>query len=186
MYASERHGGTYVDKTKFLSDIPRALKYADMVAQHFLGCRVEVVIGPALVGALFAQLVAVQLHLQTHADVSCVFAEKVSRGVVKPGSVCGYFLGRGFALAGKRVLVVEDVVTEGTAAGAVVELVQAAGGNVVGVGVLWNRGGVIKEYVGNPPDFFAAIDCTLLSWPANKCPLCAAFVPIDTTLGHGG
>ena len=51
-------------------------------------------------------------------------------------------LRRGFAVTpGMRVLVVEDVVTTGGSAKEVIELVRAAGGEVVGVGAVVDRTG---------------------------------------------
>lgn len=89
-------------------------------------------------------------------------------------------------LAGKNVLVVEDILTTGTSARNTIETARLLGCEIIGLGVLCNRGSVTREMVGNPPELFALMDVKLDSWPAEECPLCAKKVTINTTVGKGG
>lgn len=86
---------------------------------------------------------------------------------------------------GQRVLVVEDILNTGGSVLKVVEAVRAAGGEVVGLGALCNRGGVTPEQVGNPPKLFALANFRMDMWDETDCPLCAQGVPINTDVGKG-
>lgn len=51
-------------------------------------------------------------------------------------------LRRGFTIApGEKVLIVEDIVTTGSSIKEVVDVVNKAGGDIVGIGLLVNRSG---------------------------------------------
>jgi orotate phosphoribosyltransferase len=80
---------------------------------------------------------------------------------------------------------VEDVLTTGGSAKKVVEATRALGGNIVGLGVLCNRGGITPEDVANPPKLFALVNIKLDAWDETECPLCAQSVPINTDVGKG-
>ncbi|MDO8667915.1 MAG: phosphoribosyltransferase family protein [bacterium] len=88
-------------------------------------------------------------------------------------------------VAGRKILVVEDVLTTGQSAKMVVEAVRALGGNVVGLAALCNRGGITAEQVGNPPKFVSLVNVKLDAFDEIGCPLCAAGVPINTEVGKG-
>jgi len=82
---------------------------------------------------------------------------------------------RAFAVPeGARVLVVEDVVTTGGSVGEVVDLVREAGGEVVGVVSLIDRGGSKKFDV----PFWPLLKLEVESWDADSCGLCADGVPV--------
>ncbi len=79
---------------------------------------------------------------------------------------------RGFAIApGERVLVVEDVVTTGGSVREVLDVVTAAGGEVVGVALLVDRSGGTVDF-GVP--LRSALDPQGRSYPPDQCPLCRA------------
>lgn len=115
-------------------------------------------------------------------DVRYVYAEKAAG----PDGSKQFMLGRGFPaiVKGWKVLVVEDVVNTGGSVEAVIAAVRAAGGTVVGVAAICNRGGVTAEQLGVPV-LRAALDVLMPKYPADACPLCAASVPIETEFGHG-
>ncbi len=94
-------------------------------------------------------------------------------------------LRRGFRLeSGEPAAVVEDVFTTGKSTREAIDAVQAAGGTVVAVGSLVDR--------GLPAGAFAVPARSLLSlpvpaWTAEECPLCRNGVPLDTPGSrHGG
>ena len=88
-------------------------------------------------------------------------------------------------IPGKKVLVVEDILTTGGSAKKVVEAVRACGGEVVGLGVLCNRDNVKAEDVGDVPELFALTNVQMESWPEKECPLCIEGVSINTEVGKG-
>jgi orotate phosphoribosyltransferase len=80
--------------------------------------------------------------------------------------------------------VVEDVLNTGGSVRQAVAAVRAAGGEVVAVAALCNRGGVTAADLGVPA-VVALVELSLDSWDAPACPLCRDGVPIDTRIGKG-
>lgn len=98
-----------------------------------------------------------------------------------------FTIGRGYDkfISGKNVLVVEDVLTTGSTAKKVVEAVRTAGGNIVGLGVLCNRGGITTRDVGDVPKLVTLVNVKLDAWDEKDCPLCRQGVPVNTDVGKG-
>ena len=88
-------------------------------------------------------------------------------------------LRRGFTVdAGKKYIVVEDVITSGGTVKEVVDLVEQAGGEVVHICCFVLRGKPLASFLDSPIDY---MDCVNIdSWHPNDCPLCAKNEPIDT------
>jgi len=180
VYTSGKHGTAYVNKdavyphTKEISDLCRA------IAQQFANDGVEVVIAPAIGGVILSQWTANHLTELTGSEVLGVYAEKADSGDA-------FIIKRGYdkIVAGKNVLVVEDVLTTGGSAKKVVEATRAIGGKVVGLGVLCNRGGITTQDVVDVPKLLALANVKLDAWDEADCPLCAQSVPINTDVGKG-
>ena len=180
VYTSGKHGTTYINKdavyphTKETSDLCRAL------AEQFVNDNVEVVIAPAVGGIILSQWTAYHLSEITKREVLGVYAEKAKNG-------SAFIIKRGYdkIVAKKNALVVEDVLTTGGSARKVIEAARALGSNIVGLGVLCNRGGVTLRDVANPPKLFALINVKLEAWDETNCPLCAQNIPINTEIGKG-
>ncbi len=179
VYTSGKHGAAYVNKdalyphTKIISQLCRAM------AEPFISDDVEVVIAPVIGGVILSQWVAWHLSEMTGRDVLGVYAEK--------DGADGFIVKRGYdkALEGKKVLVVEDVVTTGGSVRKVIDAVRKHGGHVVGVGMLCNRGGIKSEAISNPPKLFSLLNIKLDAWEEAECPLCKQGVPINTSVGKG-
>jgi orotate phosphoribosyltransferase len=89
-------------------------------------------------------------------------------------------LRRGFALAaGERVAVVEDVVTTGRSTRETIELAEAGGARVVGVGALLDRSGGGEEGAPFAVPFVALARLDLPTWRPEECPRCAAGEPVE-------
>jgi orotate phosphoribosyltransferase len=160
---SGRHSDTYIQCARVLEH-PRLTQRlaAEVVSRLPQGLEVDLVISPAVGGILFGFAVAAAL------DLPFIFSERVE-GAMQ--------LRRSFSIpAGTRVLVAEDVVTTGGSVCEVIELVRAAGADVVGVVALIDRGG--------RPHFSAAfyplIRLETPSWPPEDCTLCAEGIKITT------
>ena len=161
--SSGRHSDLFVQKFRVLEDPRLAQKFGEAIAQQFDGA-FDVVAAPA-VGALVLGFSAALAG-----DARFVFAERVGEHMA---------FRRGFTIEPhERVLVVEDVITTGGSAKEVVDLVSSAGGNVIGVGALIDRGDPVR-----PPDFGAALRALVRlevsSWDAADCPLCERNEPIE-------
>lgn len=178
VYTSGKHGTAYVNKDALYPHTKETSQVCRVLAEAFAKDGVEVVIAPVIGGVILSQWVAHHLSEITGREVLGAYAEKDGEGFV---------IKRGYdkILAGKKVMVVEDVLTTGGSARKVVEAVRAAGGHVVGLGVLCNRGGITPQDVANPPKLFALVNVTFDAWDEAECPLCAKHVPINTDVGKG-
>lgn len=161
--SSGRHSDLFVQKFRVLEDPRLAQRFGESIAAQFED-GFDVVASPA-VGALLLGFSAALAG-----GTRFVFAERVGDELE---------FRRGFRIEPhERVLVVEDVITTGGSAREVVGLVRAAGGNVVGVGALIDRGDPVR-----PPDLGVALKALVKlevgSWDANECPLCASGDPIE-------
>jgi orotate phosphoribosyltransferase len=138
-----------------------------MIAQRFRSLGPELVAGPTTGGIILAFEVARQL------GVDAIYVERGDQG--------GRVLRRGFEISpGTRVLVVDDVVTTG---GSLVETqacITAAGGAVIGIGVLADR---TAGRVATDVPFFACLTVDFPSYTPEACPLCANGVPIAPPRG---
>ena len=181
VYTSGRHGSSYVNKDALYPHTEATSQICASIAARFRAAEVAVVAGPTVGGVIMAQWVAHHLQALTGRPVLAVYAEEEGTGAERRR-----VFRRGYAelLAGQRVLVVEDVLTTGGSARQVVQAVQAAGGTVVGLGALCNRGGLTAAVL-EVPDFMALVNVPLESWAAAECPLCQAGVPINTRVGKG-
>jgi len=122
----------------------------------------DVVVGPALGGIIVGWEVARAL------DVRGLFTER------KDGEM---MLRRGFRLdPGERVIVIEDVVTTGRSTRETVSALNAAGGEVVGVGAIVDRSRTDPAF-GVP--FRSLLRLPVEAWEPEDCPRCKERVPID-------
>lgn len=179
IYTSGRHGKAYVNKDALY---PRTALTSDVcysMAKAYATENIEVVLAPALGGIVLSQWVAHHLSDMTDTEVLAVYAEKAPSGE-------GFVLKRGYdqLIAGKRTLILEDVLTTGGSVKKVVELAQTLGAHVRGVAAFCNRGGLTAEALG-APKLFSLLELTLDSWEAKDCPLCKQGIPINTNVGKG-
>ncbi len=192
VYTSGRHGSSYVNKDALYPHTEATSALCREIAAHVVHeqIAVEVVAGPTVGGVIMAQWVAHHLHALTGHEVLAVYAEEDNTGkgiaLDNERSVWGRVFRRGYSeiVAGRRVLVVEDVLTTGGSARSVVVAVQEQGGTVVGLGALCNRGSLTAAAL-DVPDFFALVNLPLESWEETACPLCRQSVPVNTRIGKG-
>ena len=85
-------------------------------------------------------------------------------------------LRRGFAVEkGEKVVVIEDVITTGGSSVEVVELLRAAGAEVVAAGSIIDRSGGRAD-LGVPRVALATLQ--VVSWEPDACPLCRQGIPV--------
>jgi len=180
VYTSGKHGQVYINKDAIYLRPYFTKKLCQAIAEQFADDKVEVIIAPAIGGVILSQWTAYHLSEITGREVFGVYAEKAESGDA-------FIIKRGYdkVVAGKNILVVEDVLTTGSSAKKVVETTRVLGGNVIGLGALCNRGGVRPEDVANPPKLFALVNVNLDTWHKAECPLCANGVPISVEFGRG-
>jgi orotate phosphoribosyltransferase len=182
VYTSGRHSSIYINKDALYAHTKIISSLCQLMARPYNADQVDVVVGPVLGGIVLSQWVAHSLNVnRTAGETLAIFAEKGDDGVDKK-----FFFGRGYdkLIAGRTILIVEDLLTTGGSVRQVVETVRGYGGNVVGVSVLCNRGNVQSADVGNVP-IDALISLSLETYTEEECPFCQQQVPINTELGKG-
>ncbi|AVX20287.1 MAG: orotate phosphoribosyltransferase [Bacillota bacterium] len=133
---------------------------ASLVEQLGEEPEIDVVVGPAMGGVIVAYEIGRQLGKRA------LFTER-EEGKMR--------LRRNFSIRpGERVLVVEDVITTGGSVQEVIDVVKAAGGEVVGVAVLVDRSNGRADF-GVP--LYKALTVAAVAWEPEVCPLCQAGEP---------
>jgi orotate phosphoribosyltransferase len=182
VYASGRHGSVYVNKAVLYEhSLLTETTSTDLVAPYDPE-GIDVVAGPTVGGVILAQWGAWHLSQRRSAgETLAVFAEEET----VDGAKRRYF-GRGYddVVRGKRVLVVEDVVTTGGTLRQVIDAATALDAVIAGVSILCLRGGAeARERIGMP--IRALLELPQESWAPEECPLCRAGVPVNTAVGKG-
>ena len=86
---------------------------------------------------------------------------------------------------GKRVLIVEDIITTGSSVMKTMDAVHGAGGHVFGVAVICNRGGLTVADLKDVTALYDLAKLPLDSWTADDCPACKEGTPLSTQYGKG-
>lgn len=154
------HSGEYLQSALVLQHPELAERLGRELAQSMP--KGQLVASPALGGLIIGHEVARAM------GVRFLFTERDSEGKMT--------LRRGFSLTpGEAAVVVEDVVTTGGSTREVMELLQAAGVQVVAVGSIIDRSGGRVD-LGVPRAALATLDA--VSWTPEECPLCKQGLPV--------
>lgn len=172
---SGRHAGEYVEKNLVSTEPAFTEGLGELLAKRFGGDVVDVVLTSGTGATLLGHAVA-----RAHPSKPKLLYAVKSRGaegereVVLP-SEFEPSLG-----AGSRTLIVEDLLTTGETIRALIRLVEARGGRVVGVGCLWNRD---RQAQFTSP-FFALVTKDFPTYRPEECPMCRQGIPLREL--HGG
>jgi orotate phosphoribosyltransferase len=129
------------------------------IGERVADLQATVVLSPALGGIVIGHEVARAV------GVRAVFAERQDGALM---------LRRGFMLSeSDRVLVVEDVVTTGGSTRETMQVAAAAGGRVIGVASIVDRGAGTFDV-----PFRSLVSITLPTYEPERCPLCAQGMPV--------
>jgi len=172
VYASGKHGSGYINMDIMFPQVGLVSELCKDLIAPFVG-EFDVVAAPATGGIELGVLSALA------AGTPGVWADKDGDG--------GFIFERaGFIeqVKGKRVLVVEDLLTTGGSVEKVCREVEKVGGKVVGVSVVCNRGGVTAEQLG-VPTLTALATVNFTASDEVDCEACAAGEPIVEDMGHG-
>ena len=176
-YGNGYHGRVYLNPHqlfKYPSTIWRlAQDLMDIIPADVLE-RTEVVAGPATGGALLAHTIAGLLDgRRPLGNPPCSFAP------FTPADE-GFVL-RGFyakQMAGRRVLIADDVRNTGKTLERCAELVRQAGGTVLATAVICDRMETIVD--AGAPNYSLVEYPAPENYPAGDCPMCSAGEPITT------
>lgn len=182
VYTSGRHSSVYVNKDALYVYPRKIATLCRAMAAPYDAKQIDVVVGPVMGGIVLSQWAAHHLNeRRTNGETLAVYAEKEGDGTDKT-----FAFRRGYDryIAGKNILVVEDILTTGGSARQVIELVRRHGGNVIGLSALCNRGNVQAQEVAGTP-IHTLISISLETYSVEECPFCRDHVPINTELGKG-
>lgn len=123
--ASGLHSNRYVEKFRLLEDPVTTATIIGELAEKVKSYKPDVVVGPVTGGVILSYEMGRQLGTLAY------FTEKTADG--------GMELRRGFDVKGKRVLLIEDIVTTGGSILKAADAVRAQGGEVVAFAILVDR-----------------------------------------------
>ncbi len=179
VYTSGKHGSVYINKDALYPHAALSSQVGGMFAQKNKDLDVDVVVAPALGGIILSQWTAFHLSALKGKEIFGIYTEKDAQK--------NQVFTRGYDtfVAGKNVLVIEDLTTTGGSVLKVVGSVKAAGGTVVAVSVMVNRNpdAVNADMMGAPFNALGVLKAE--AFDEKDCPMCKAGVPINTMVGHG-
>lgn len=173
------HFDTYVNKDFLYPHTEETSRICKLFAEKYKDANIEVVVGPALGGIILSQWTAHHLSEMYGKEVLGVYTEKSADG--KQVFTRGY---EQYIKEGKRVLVVEDIITTGSSILKSIKAVKEAGGNVVGACAMVNKNKDLDKGIFAVP-FDTLTDLFVTTYTADVCPLCKNGVPVNTNVGHG-
>lgn len=177
IYTSGRHGRHYVNKDAIYPDTELTQKVVQALAGLVSPLECDAILAPAIGAILLGHGVAKELSLRRKKNILSVYAEQT------PDK--NFVIKRGYdkLIQGKKVLVIEDILTTGSSVKKVVETARKIPCEIVGVVALCNRGNVREKDLGSVPFLKSLFELQFESWEANECPLCQKGIPFYKGLG---
>lgn len=165
LLSSTRHSDRFLQCQKAFQFPGRSEILGAGVAALFPDEAIDVVIGPAM-GAVFLAIETGRALAKRLPNIRVFIAERDG----------GRFtLRRGMNLwEGAKVLIVEDVITTGTSVYEVMDLVESAGAETVGVGCVVMRGRTSFGEINAE----SLLQLDLPTYPADNCPMCRDALPL--------
>ncbi|SHH84688.1 orotate phosphoribosyltransferase [Clostridium grantii] len=153
LLSSGRHSNRYCQCAKLLQYPDKAEKVVSVIKDKLKDVDFDLVVGPAMGGIVVAYEVGRQV------GKPAIFTERVDGKMA---------LRRGFEIKkGQKIIISEDVVTTGKSSLETVEVLEALGGEVVGICCLVDR----KSSSIDLP-IYSAIAIDVESYEKDNCPLC--------------
>ncbi len=179
VYVSGKHAPMYVNKDYVYIHTEYVSRIAEIIAEKYKDVEVDVVAGPSIGGIILSQWTAHHLSKLKGKEILSVYTEK------QPDKNQIFTRGYGAFVKGKKVLVVEDIVTTGGSVKKVIDSVLAEGGKVVAACAMVNKDPlhINPESMGVPFGYLTVLGMDV--WDEKDCPLCRSGVPINSSLGHG-
>ncbi|MBT4240878.1 phosphoribosyltransferase, partial [Candidatus Peribacteria bacterium] len=154
VYTSGKHGSVYLNKDALYPHTELASEVGKMFAEKYKDKDIDIVVAPALGGIILSQWTAHHLSKIKNKEILGAYAEKDLEGTL--------VLKRGYdkLVAGKNILVVEDITNTGGSIKKTIQVTEKADGNVVAACVMINRSPetVTSETMGAPFDALGVIE----------------------------
>ncbi len=176
---SGKHLDAYINKDALYPHTQETSSVCKLMAEAVKDLEIDAVVSPALGGIVLSKWVAFHLSEIKEKEILGIYAEKDTEK--------NMIFTRGYdkLMAGKNILVVEDVANTGGSAKKIVEAVKALGGKVVAVEIMVNRNpeNVNEQFFGTP--LYVLAEFKLSAYSEAECPMCQSGIPINTDVGHG-
>ena len=179
VYKNGGHGPGYICMDPIYADPVRLNGMVSSLLEPF-GLAYDVISAPATGGVALASTASNWLLHKKGLSKPALWADKDGKGFVVDR------LSFPEGIKGKRVLIVEDLLTTGSSVMGTIAAIKACGGEVIGLSAVCNRGGVTAETIG-VPRLEQLAEVSYDDYSPDDCPLCFAEKPIvvDGALGHG-
>ena len=179
VYKSGKHGPGYICMDPIYADPVRLSGLVTSLLEPF-GLEFDIISAPATGGVALASTASNWLLHKKGLNIPALWADKDGKEFVVDR------LGFPDGIKGKRVLIVEDLLTTGSSVKGTIAAVKTCDGEVVGLSAVCNRGGVTAGQIG-VPRLEQLTEVNFDAYEPDDCPLCAACEPIvvDGALGHG-
>jgi orotate phosphoribosyltransferase len=179
VYASGMHGRDYINKDIIYPNVSLTAEICSEIALNFAEQEIDMVVAPEKGGIILSTWIAHWIQELTGRKILSLYAEKT-------GEDGGFAFRRGYGafIPKRRILVVEDVLTTGGSVKKVIETTRNLGGEVLGLGAIFNRGGVKQADIGDVP-IFSLFDIKLRAWDEKDCHLCKKGIPVNELIGKG-
>jgi orotate phosphoribosyltransferase len=178
VYSSGKHGNTYINKNEIFARPEYVSWIGRRFAEHYKGLNIDVVIGPVTGGAILSSWTAYYLNILKDKNILSVYADVDGDHFVIKRGYDRY-------VKGKNILVVEDVLTTGGSVNKVQRAIRDAGGTIIAIAAICNRGRLTEIDFGKDVKLFSLMNVDLESWEPQACPLCKKDIQINKDLGHG-
>ena len=157
------HSDTYIQCAQIMQYPEFMHSLCSELGKKFRGDDIDVIVGPAVGAIIMSHVMARVLGPWVRA----IFTERENGKMI---------LRRSFEIRkGEKVLVVEDVITTGSSAKEVIEIVKERGGNTVGLAVLIDRS---QERLGFGIKMRSLLTLEIKIYQPEDCPLCQKGIPI--------
>lgn len=178
VYTSGKHGDTYLNKDALLPHVELVSEICEQIASEFVGRGIDAVLGPVAGGVVLSQWVAHHLGKLENREVLAVYADKRK-------AEGEFIIRRGYdeMIRGKHILLVDDIINQGSSLKGLQREVARIDCEVVGVGCLCNRYESTAEDFG-VPKLYSYIEFKLNIYEPDACPLCRQGVAVSKGLGH--
>ena len=172
------HIDTYINKDFLYPHTKETSEVGKIFAEKYKDKNIEIVVGPALGGIILSQWIAYHLSEIYSREVLAVYTEKSPDG--------GQIFTRGYEnyVKGKRVLIVEDIVTTGGSLLKTAKAVKDAGGNIIDTCAMVNKNKDLSSKILDVPFSFLS-SLYVATYEASVCPFCKEGIPINIKVGHG-
>ena len=162
VYRSGRHSAALLDRDRLLADPAAASRMGYALAKRFFIDHIETVAAPSIWGAGLAQWVG--YFLEPKAKV--VYATPVDGSV----EIAEHLIDH---IAGKRVLLIDNLVMTGETIRQFLETMDRVGATVLGVGALWNAA---SPAISDRP-VPGLLNLVYEAFAEDACPICDAGGP---------